>query len=267
MQLKHIAGYKFVSLKNPETWQAFFFFHARNLQLKGTLYLSSEGVNINLAGNSNKINDFVQILHNEKMFTDLSLLKSPAKTQPYKRLKIKIKKEIINFRQDEVQPLKKRTPSISPQQLCNWLDEKKSFTLIDTRNDYEVRFGTFKQAINLKLKNFCEFPQAIEKISPENPVVIFCTGGIRCEKAGLLLEKKGFSQIYQLEGGILNYFTNVGAKHYEGECFVFDERIALDANLQCTDTKQCKLCQGPITIQQIGCTHCGSLQVHCETAI
>jgi UPF0176 protein len=150
-----------------------------------------------------------------------------------------------------VKPEVTRAPAIAPNILKQWLDEKRDITLLDTRNDYEVRFGTFKKATHLAINDFSDFPKAATALTADKPVVMFCTGGIRCEKAALELLHAGFPEVYQLEGGILNYFQETDGAHYEGECFVFDERVALDTNLQVTGTLQCVVCEGP----QQACAH------------
>jgi len=161
-------------------------------------------------------------------------------------LKIKLRKEIISFRQERINPVEKTAPSISPEIFKKWLDENRDITVLDTRNDYEIRFGTFANSVNLQLNNFCEFSEAALQLKHDKPIVMFCTGGIRCEKAALYLQAQGHADVYQLEGGILNYFAKVGGAHYQGECYVFDERISVNTNLQPTQTAQCRVCQGPI---------------------
>jgi UPF0176 protein len=146
-------------------------------------------------------------------------------------MKVKIKKEIIAFRNPLVKPEKNRAPSITATQLKTWLDENRDFTLLDTRNDYEIAYGHFKKAIHLNIKDFSEFSTAAKNVDPNKTIVMYCTGGIRCEKAALHLLNEGFQKVYQLEGGILKYFHHVGQSHYEGKCFVFDERVALNENL------------------------------------
>jgi predicted sulfurtransferase len=147
-------------------------------------------------------------------------------------LKIKLKKEIISFRQPDAAPLERRAPSIDPIAFKAWLDEKRDITLLDTRNDYEIELGTFKGAVNLHLNDFCEFAEAAAAIDHSKPIVMFCTGGVRCEKAALHMMNLGYQDVYQLDGGILNYFEKVGAAHYDGGCFVFDERVLVDAAMK-----------------------------------
>lgn len=246
MSIINIAGYKFMSLAALPELQKTLQEKCAEQALRGTILLSSEGININLAGLPEGIILFKKFLQDHTHFNDIIFHETESAFQPFKYLKVKIKKEIITMRTPTVHPEVERAPSISPQELKQWLDEGRDLTLLDTRNDYEVRFGTFKNAINPDINNFGEFTKVAEELDPAKPVVMFCTGGIRCEKAALHLLQAGFPQVYQLQRGILNYFKEVGDAHYEGECFVFDERISVDANLAVTGTQQCKVCQGPV---------------------
>ncbi len=233
MQILNIAGYKFIALDNLSALRIALLDACEARQLKGTILLSPEGINIALAGKKTDVTDFINTcLTTDQRFSDMTFKESYSITLPFKRLKVKLKKEIITFRHPEIHPEAQRAPAISPQQFKQWLDEGRQLTIVDTRNQYEVEFGTFEGATQLNIQDFCEFPNATEKLSTDKPVVLFCTGGVRCEKAGLHLLNKGFSEVYQLDGGILNYFATVGAEHYTGACFVFDERVALQPNLQ-----------------------------------
>lgn len=254
MHIQNIAGYKFIALAELSDLRSGLLAKCESLDLKGTILLSAEGVNLNLAGTSDKIAAFKQFLQQDTRFSDMTYRESVSQAQPFKHVKVKIKKEIITMRRDDVRPEAARAPSITPAELKQWLDENRDVTILDTRNDYEVRFGTFENAVNLQIKDFCEFPEAAEKIvERDKPIVMFCTGGIRCEKAAVHLLNAGFPEVYQLQGGILNYFAEVGGDHYDGECFVFDQRVSLDANLQETGTQQCIQCQGPIKQENCQC--------------
>ncbi len=232
MQILNIAGYKFITLDNLSELRISLLNQCDELMLKGTILLSPEGINITLAGKLADIIAFKAYLTAHASFSDMTFRESDSATQPFKRLKVKLKKEIITLRRPEICPETQRVPAISPQQFKQWLDQGRELTILDTRNDYEVELGTFVGATTLNIQDFCEFPQAVENLPADKPVVMFCTGGVRCEKAGVHLLNKGFSEVYQLNGGILNYFAMEGGAHYEGACFVFDERIALDPNLQ-----------------------------------
>jgi UPF0176 protein len=230
MNIVHIAGYKFINLSDLDALRCSFLEHSA--ALRGTILLSKEGININVSGERKAIDAFLEILHSHAAFKDMTFRETFTQVPPYQRFKVKIKKEIISFRQKGVHPEKQRAPHISPEELKRWLDEKRDFTLLDTRNDYEVAYGTFSNATIMNLADFSEFPAASKNLNPKKTVVMFCTGGIRCEKAGLHLLNEGFQEVYQLDGGILKYFQDVGDAHFEGQCFVFDERIALNAKLE-----------------------------------
>jgi UPF0176 protein len=263
MQITNIAGYKFLSLSELAALQAGWLSQCESLHLKGTILLSEEGVNVTLAGMDDEITSFKSFLKRDARFADMTFRESVSAYQPFKHLKIKLKKEIITMRRPEVSPELQRAPSISPEEFKQWMDENRDITILDTRNDYEVRFGTFRGAVHFQLENFCGFPEASSQLDPQKPVVMFCTGGVRCEKAGLHLLNEGFSEVYQLDGGILNYFAKVGGVHYDGDCFVFDQRVAVNADLQETGTAQCKHCQGPVTERQQSMVEAGSDEVIC----
>lgn len=246
MQITNIAGYKFLLLTDLSALQSLLLEETLALNCRGTILLSEEGINLNVAAQPQHIAAFKAFLKKDVRFGDMTFRESVSDYQPFKHMKVKLKKEIITMHKDNIKPAADRAPSIDPKTFKQWLDEKRDMTILDTRNDYEVRFGTFENAINLKIADFGEFPEAAKTVAQDKPIVMFCTGGIRCEKAGLQLLDAGFPEVYQLEGGILNYFAEVGGDHYQGECFVFDQRISLNADLQETGTRQCLVCQGPI---------------------
>jgi UPF0176 protein len=246
MTIRNIAGYRFLPLTELDALRLKLLDCCEALQLKGTILLSEEGININLAGSIAAIEKFKTFLKTDERFASISFHQGESETLPFRYLKVKIKKEIITMRSPTVQPEMQRAPHITPQEFKQWLDEGRDITILDTRNDYEIAFGHFKNAVNPQTKDFGEFAQASQNLNNEKPIVMYCTGGIRCEKAALHLLQAGFQNVYQLQGGILIYFKEVGNTHYEGECFVFDERVAVNEKLQATGTKQCKQCQKPI---------------------
>ncbi|EKD72670.1 MAG: pseudouridine synthase, RluA family [uncultured bacterium] len=255
-QVLNISGYKFVPVLELPELQAGLLLQANKLHLKGTILLSPEGLNLNLAGCPEDISAFCTFLKKDARFADMTFRESYSMTQPFRFMKVKLKKEIITFRQSDVRPEAEAATALAPEKFKQWLDEGRDITVLDTRNDYEVRFGTFQNAEHLHLTHFSEFSEASKKISRNKPIVMFCTGGIRCEKAALTMLQAGHTEVYQLEGGILNYFAKVGGDYFQGECFVFDQRIAVDASLQATGTIQCQECQGPITKEQSACSVC-----------
>lgn len=231
--IRIISGYKFIPLKDLHELHDKFLSLCSDLTLKGTILLSLEGINLMLCGPIEAILQFKNELKIDDRFASIFLQEQSAEREVFRRLKIKIKPEIISFRQGRVMaPIQEQdalaSSYISPQTFKQWLDEKREMVLLDARNDYEFAYGSFNNALHLNIKHFTDFPAAFRKLAlNENnpaPIVTFCTGGIRCEKVALYLQQLGMQHIYQLQGGILNYFTQVGRTHYHGNCFVFDER-------------------------------------------
>lgn len=228
----HITGYRFIELTDLVNLRQKLYELCHHLNLKGTILLSSEGMNVNIAGMQENINSFKM---NLSSFADITFIESQCATLPFRRLKVKIKKEIITFK-DETFDFSKRSPSISPETLKNWLDTGKTFTLLDTRNEYEIEFGSFQNAVNPHINHFTELTKCLSSLDKKKPIVLYCTGGIRCEKGAQFFQKAGFDDVYQLERGILGYFQAVGGDHWQGSCFVFDERIAVNPNFDTIDT-------------------------------
>jgi len=231
----NVSAYKFIEIDDPAGLREKWLPLCKSLELKGTILLSGEGMNMFVAGSENAIQTILDEIASDPRFDDLPVKKSYSDYQPFNRMLIRLKKEIISMGVPSIQPASKTSPKISAAQLKQWIDEGKDLTLLDTRNDYEIEIGTFKNAVALGIDHFRQFPEATSSMDDEvkkKPVVMFCTGGIRCEKAGPLMEQQGFEEVYQLDGGILRYFEEVGGEHYEGECFVFDQRVAVDADLQ-----------------------------------
>ncbi len=251
-EIVNIAGYKFVPLGELADRKASLLSRCRMLELKGTILISSEGINLFVAGTRENIDSFLAELTSENEFANIPIKESYSDYQPFSRMLVRIKKEIISMGVPQIQPAKKTSPKVSAGTLKKWLDDGRDITLLDVRNDYEVEIGTFESALPIGIESFREFPKAIQSLSTDlrqKPVVMFCTGGIRCEKAGPIMEHEGFGEIYQLDGGILKYFEECGGEHYEGECFVFDKRVALDSTLTETETEQCYACQAILSIE------------------
>jgi predicted sulfurtransferase len=252
-QIINLSGYKFTPLTDLETWKAALLAKCAEQGVKGTILLAPEGLNLFIAGTRDTLEAVLTLLRTMPNLADFKVKESPSPRQPFKRMLVKIKKEIIAFGVDQVNPARHTAPKISAQQLKQWLDEGRPVTLLDTRNDYEVRVGTFQGAVVPHIWNFRDFPKAVRQLPAElknQPVVMFCTGGIRCEKAGPFMELEGYTNILQLEGGILKYFEEVGGSHYDGECFVFDERVSVDAKLQPGSAVMCFNCQMPVTLEE-----------------
>ena len=235
MSFINLAGYKFTALDALDDLKAVLARRCRELELKGTILLSIEGINIVIAGRKAAVSVFQDLILADPRLADLRFKRSESAFQPFDRMLVKIKPEIITLRVPGIDPAKQRAPAIAPAQLKSWLDEGREVVLLDTRNAFEVEAGTFDNAIHLKLNAFGEFIKAADALDPalkDKTVVTFCTGGIRCEKAAPVLIAKGFRDVYQLDGGILQYFEDRGDAHFKGRCIVFDQRVALDGNLQ-----------------------------------
>jgi UPF0176 protein len=237
----NISGYRFAPLSDLPALRDRLLQAAVAADLKGSVLLSVEGINLFVAAKREAVVAFLELLRSIAGLEELTVKESVSATQPFRRMRVKIKKEIITFGVDGVDPARKPSPKLSPRTLKEWLDEGKPVTLLDTRNNCEVELGTFRGAMRAGITRFRDFPRAVRELPTElkdQPVVMFCTGGIRCEKAGPFMEQEGFRQVFQLDGGILKYFEECGGAHYEGTCFVFDERVGLDASLRETRTSR-----------------------------
>lgn len=264
----NISTYRFAELSNLKELRDDLIESCKAWELKGSILLSPEGINLFVAGVAESIDLLLGKLRAVPGLEGLEPKVSLSDTQPFNRMLVRLKKEIIAFGVDAVKPAKHTSPKLSAHELKRWLDEGRAITLLDTRNDYEVKLGTFKNALIPNINTFREFPNAVRKLPDElkdQPVVMFCTGGIRCEKAGPFMELEGFKQIYQLDGGILKYFEECGGDHYEGECFVFDQRVGVDPGLRETDSAVCFACQAPLDradqedpryVEGVSCPNC-----------
>ncbi|HEY2254281.1 MAG TPA: sulfurtransferase [Variovorax sp.] len=239
-EILNIAAYKFVAIgDSPELREAL---RARThaLGLKGTILLAPEGINLFLAGAAASVHAFLEGLRADPRFADLEAKESWSASQPFRRMLVKCKREIIRMDHPAIQPAAGRAPGVDAPTLKRWLDQGhddagQPIALLDTRNAFEVDYGSFQGAIDWRIGKFTEFPKALARHRAElagKTVVSFCTGGIRCEKAAILMRELGVQDVLQLEGGILKYFEQVGAAHYQGECFVFDGREALSPQLK-----------------------------------
>lgn len=249
MQILNITAYRFVALDDPGRWRGAIKSRCDALGLKGTILLAPEGINLFLAGAADAIASFLEWLGSDatfravdrsQPFADLRVKESYSETQPFRRMRVKQRREIVTMHRPTIRPCEGRAPAVSPETLSRWLsqgcdDARREVVLLDTRNAFEVALGSFDGARDLALARFADFPAALERVADDlrdKTVVAYCTGGIRCEKAALLMQESGIERVFQLEGGILDYFDKAGAAHWSGECFVFDERVALDAELR-----------------------------------
>jgi UPF0176 protein len=223
-QILNISCYKFVALPDAQDLRKPCLDNALARQLKGTILIAEEGINFFLAGSAEDVRGFVDWLRTDARLADLT------------------PKESIRMNHPSIRPAEGRAPAVTPETAKRWLDqghddEGRPVVTLDTRNQFEVDAGTFKNTINWGITKFTEFPDAVQAHLDElqdKTVISFCTGGIRCEKAAIYMRNAGLPHVYQLEGGILKYFEEVGSDHYDGGCFVFDERRAVGADLSAT---------------------------------
>jgi UPF0176 protein len=267
-KISNIAGYKFIPLHDLKLLRARLLALCNGWNLKGSILLSTEGINLFVAGAPEKTDLLLKEFRSWPGLENFEVKLSESEHQPFNRMLVRIKKEIIAFGVEGINPAQRTSPKLAPKTLKQWLDEGRPITLLDTRNDYEVKLGTFKNALVPGIESFRDFPTAVAKLPErlkDEPIVMFCTGGIRCEKAGPFMEREGFKNIFQLEGGILKYFEECGGAHYDGECFVFDQRVGVNPELNETDSTQCFVCQTPLTkeeqqdkryVPDISCAYC-----------
>jgi UPF0176 protein len=236
----NLAAYHFTPVTDPQALADRLRDRAGFGGLLGTVLVAGEGLNLFLAGQAPAIDDFLAQLRADPRFADITVKLSRSRHQPFARLKVKVKREIIAFRREDASPLQGRAPAVAPGDLARWIaqgrdDDGRRLVLLDTRNREEVEHGTFAGALTLPIDNFTDLPDALaahRESLADATVVSFCTGGIRCEKAALWMQATGMDNVLQLDGGILGYFEQAGGRGYDGHCFVFDERVALDPDLK-----------------------------------
>lgn len=257
IQAKYLTAalYKFVSLPNYTALQVPIHAACEAHHIKGTILLAAEGINGTIAGLPDDINALLDFLREDPIFngcfSDLEHKESFADEHPFYRMKVKLKKEIVTLGVAGVSPTKLVGTYVKPQD-WNALISDPDVILIDTRNDYEVDIGTFKGAVDPKTTTFREFPEYVAKNldkTKHKKVAMFCTGGIRCEKASSYMMDQGFEEVYHLQGGILKYLETVPEAQslWQGECFVFDQRVAVKHNLEVGEFDQCYACRHPLS--------------------
>lgn len=259
--------YHFMSLENLQQVQTDLESKAQELKVRGLIILGHEGFNSTCAAPSpESFEQWKQFIRNYFDCPNLFFKDSYSEKAPFRRFKVKIRDEIVTTGIPEMMPPSGKNNHLSPSEWNRVLENETDFAMIDTRNWYEYKIGTFKGAINPDLEKFTEFPQYIEEqgIPKDKKILIFCTGGIRCEKGILELQKQGYENVYQLDGGILNYIKESPNRQFEGECFVFDHRVALDQNLHPSKKYSlCPHCGQPSEIK-ISCVRCDSEALICS---
>jgi UPF0176 protein len=263
------ALYHFVRLENYKEFRQPLLDEMLKYNIKGTLLLASEGINGTIAGSRTATDHLIAWLKNDPRLADFDFKESYTDEMPFYRTKVKLKKEIVTMGVQGIDPNLKVGRYVKPE---NWneLISDPNTILIDTRNDYEFQIGSFKNAINPDTETFREFPKYVkENLDPNKhkKVAMFCTGGIRCEKSTAYLMEQGFEQVFHLQGGILKYLEEVPEDKtmWQGECFVFDNRVAVNHKLEKGSYEQCYACRYPITKEEmqshkyqegVSCPHC-----------
>ena len=250
-KIKIYSFYKFKSLNNLRNIKQELEKSLNKKKVLGTILIANEGINGTISGSQYDLNTFILKIKNILKIRFLQLKISENKFHPFYRIKIRIKKEIVTMGNNNIKTEKRIGNYILPEEWDKTIKNKDTL-ILDTRNEYEVNIGTFKNAENPKLKSFKEFPSFIKNrnLKKTQPIAMFCTGGIRCEKASSYLIDQGFKNIYQLDGGILNYLEfkkNKKKSSWIGECFVFDNRVAVNSKLDIGTYDQCYGCRHPIT--------------------
>jgi len=263
------ALYKFVTLDDYQTMkQPLLDFMLKN-EVRGTLLLAKEGINGTVAGSRAGIDALLAYLKSDPRLAELSYKESYTNNAPFMRSRVKLKREIVTMGVEGIDPKRVVGTYVKPKD-WNQLISAPDVLLVDTRNDYEVQVGTFKHAINPKTDSFREFPDYVKThLDPQKhkKVAMFCTGGIRCEKSTAFLKEQGFEEVYHLEGGILKYLEDVPEEEslWQGDCFVFDDRVTVNHKLEKGDYDQCHACRLPITDEDkqsplyqrgVSCPHC-----------
>ena len=249
-QITNIAGYQFIQIEDVESIQNQLQSVCAKTHLRGSIFISPEGLNLSLAGSQQDIEFILGYLRSNCEFSDLLFNKTYSKEVPFKRLHVKARDELVPTSKDNIltsiSPITNKLSYISSEQLKQWLDDGHEFTLLDIRNAFEFELGSFKKAKQLGLKQFRQLQkikEELKKMPRDKPIVTFCTGGIRCEKAAPFIQTLGFEQVYQLKGGILDYLAKFKGEHWRGDCFVFDDRVSLDKDLNPSYARLCRSCQ------------------------
>lgn len=263
------AMYKFVSLEDFQTIQPKLLAFCQNREIKGTILLAKEGLNGTVVGTRKAIDELLDYLKSDERFADIEHKESYTDDIPFHRTKVKLKKEIVTLGQQGISPTKKVGTYVEPEDWNSIISDPDVF-LVDTRNHYEYQIGSFKNAVSPETTNFREFPEYVKQNMDTNKhkkVAMFCTGGIRCEKASAYMLEQGFEEVYHLKGGILKYLEEVAVDEslWEGECFVFDGRVSVDHELAEGNYEQCFACRRPISDEDmqskdyqkgVSCPHC-----------
>jgi len=264
MEYKTITFYKYVKLDNPDQITGYFRGLCESLDLLGRILIGKEGVNAGVSGTKDNIEKFKKIIESKRQFAKMTYREQEVQDNSYHKLVVKVRNEIVTLGKDV--DMTKKGRHVTPSRLKKWLDRNEEVIMLDARNDYEAKIGKFNNAVVLPIDKFRDFPEAAEKAlkgKEDKRIVMYCTGGIRCEKSSAYLRQKGFKNVFQLQGGIINYANQFPNDYYKGKCFVFDDRISGDVKSENVMSK-CELC-GVDCDLYINCHHleCDKLIVSC----
>ncbi len=267
------AFYRFVDVPDYIQLKQPFLDVCKGLNMKGTILLAREGINATVSATGEDMEKFWKFLNDDKRFAGMEFKESYASAQPFEKMKVRLKKEIVRMGIEDIN-LDNRGTYVKGEDWDKLISDPEVL-LVDTRNDYEYLLGTFENAVNPKTEDFRSFPKWVDdNLDPakHKKVAMFCTGGIRCEKSTALLKNKGFENVYHLDGGILQYFEDTKNKNnkWQGSCYVFDDRLAVDAELKPVDVVLCKHCTRPLKIEPVKLNNnqkgisCAELGLHCS---
>jgi UPF0176 protein len=268
--MKNILFYKYVDIEDLESFKEEQFELAKSLNLLGTILVAEEGINGCLSGKEKDLEEYKKLLTKDSRFSDIKFKEGGINKHSFKRLHVRIRKEIVSS--SFMANLRNKAEYIEPKDLKKLLDSNEEVIMLDARNNYEYNIGKFKDAIHLDLDTFRELPSKLNQIKKlkNKKIVTYCTGGVRCEKASAFLKENGFENVYQVHGGILTYGQECGNEHWEGKCFVFDTRgaIDIDPNAQSEPITQCVLCNIPnADLHNCELTSCDKWFTACDDCI
>lgn len=265
-----ISFYAFADVQDPDALRDAQRELCRSLHIQGRIYIANEGINGTAAGSKEAIAQYCAVTRQISGFEHIDFKEEDVDHIPFGDLRVRTRPYLVNLGEgNDVDPHSEGGGRLNPQEWKEFFDSGRKFTLLDVRNDYEAQIGRFKGAKIPPYKFFYDFPKWADELDldPEEPVLMYCTGGIRCEKFSGLLKRRGYKQVYQLDGGILRYAADVGGDHYEGDVFVFDDRMSVDIGGGPTPGR-CKHCSEP-TSRMINCanTDCHALHISCDACV
>ncbi len=264
-KIQILLFYKFIEIKKPEKFIKEHLKFCKDLNVKGKVLVSTEGINGSISGTQSQIEEYKKQLTSYKEFSDIVFKQESGLEHPFKKMNVRLRKEIVAF--GKIVNTKQGGQYITAEQLKQLYENKEEFLILDARNDYEYKVGKFKDAIQLNIKTFKQFPEALAKIEnfKDKKIITYCTGGIRCEKASAYMKQKGFKNVYQLKDGIITFGQKFPATFWQGKCFVFDKRLVSDINNTNETISNCHTCNTPSDLYR-NCrnTECDKLYIQCK---